>query len=572
MRRLALLLALCLPVASFAQPLRVLDVSPTAHAVTAERTAPVSLTFDRAVDPATTTTASVRVFGRWSGPATGTLTVDDATVQFVPDAPFFAGETVTVSVSRAVRGTGGAELDHGYAWSFWTRTRAASLDLVETGQLSTRRPGEGLVRSYGAYGGDLDGDGWSDLAIPNEVANDLRVFLNDGTGGYGDFAIHALPSGSVPSTNEGGDFDGDGAIDLAVGNIGNDRVSVMLGDGTGGFRDGASYQAGRGVRGLCTLDLDGDGHDDLVTANRSASTVTILRGQGDGTFAAPEALETGTNGETACAAADANGDGLTDVFIGSITSGEITLLLGDGEGLTVGPSVPTGANPWMLAAGDLDGDGDVDVAAASGSNSNNVVVVRGDGAGGLGAAERYSFGRLSVAIDLGDLDGDGDLDLVSSNFSSSDFDLFENLGDGSFADPTSYPVSGNGSCAVFHDRDNDGDLDLTGIDETDDILYFYDNPGSTGTEAGPDAALSVTLYPNPARDRIALDLVLPTPGAVTVRVYDVLGRAVAALAEALPVARTRTIRWATGALPAGAYVVRIEAGGQVVARPLVVTR
>lgn len=102
--------------------------------------------------------------------------------RFVLDTSFFASESVTV----------------------------ASLDIVEVGQLSTRRPGEGSVISYGAYAGDLNDDGWSDLAILNDAANDLRVFLNDGTGQYDDFAVHPLPSGSVPSTNEGGDFNASG--------------------------------------------------------------------------------------------------------------------------------------------------------------------------------------------------------------------------------------------------------------------------------------------------------------------------------------------------------------------------
>jgi hypothetical protein len=44
-----------------------------------------------------------------------------------------------------------------------------------------------LTQTYGAYAGDLDGDGWSDMILPNEESDDLRVFMNDGTGGYGPF-------------------------------------------------------------------------------------------------------------------------------------------------------------------------------------------------------------------------------------------------------------------------------------------------------------------------------------------------------------------------------------------------
>ena len=31
------------------------------------------------------------------------------------------------------------------------------------------------------------------------------------------------------------------------------------------------------------------------------------------------------------------------------------------------------------------------------------------------------------------------------------------------------------SCAILHDRDNDGDLDVGGIDEVDDLLILFEN-------------------------------------------------------------------------------------------------
>ena len=43
--------------------------------------------------------------------------------------------------------------------------------------------------------------------------------------------------------------------------------------------------------------------------------------------------------------------------------------------------------------------------------------------------------------------------------------------------PRSFKSSSAGSCAVVHDRDNDGDLDVTGIDEDDDVLVILENVG-----------------------------------------------------------------------------------------------
>jgi len=64
------LLLLALPVR--AAELSVVNVAPARH-TPAPRTTAVAVVFDRAVDPAGVDSGSVRVFGRWSGPAPGEL-------------------------------------------------------------------------------------------------------------------------------------------------------------------------------------------------------------------------------------------------------------------------------------------------------------------------------------------------------------------------------------------------------------------------------------------------------------------------------------------------------------------
>lgn len=434
----------------------------------------IVITFRQTITSAELQTAANAVFGRWSGPVAGAWQVEsDGTVaRFSPARAFMPGEWVSV---RLPRGVGG-----GFEWGFWIASAPASMTFGSPAVRSAREFGEGRVRSYGAYAGDLDADGWSDLMIPNEDVNDFRVFLNDGSGDFDSFTSYAIPSGDKPSTNEGADLDNDGDTDLVIGNSRNQVLSVFLNQGDGSFVHAGSHDAGEQIRGVCVADFDVDGNVDVITANRIGDgdgNVTVFIGDGRGGFESATTFEAGVTGETACAIGDADLDGRPDAFIGGIGSGEIVVLLNDGTGqFSPGNRTLAGGGPWMLASGDLNGDGVVDVVSAN-EAQDEVAVLFGDGRGGLDSPATYAVGARPLAVDLGDIDGDGDLDVVTSNFEGVDWTVYENVGAGVLGNPVSYPASSAGSCATLHDRDNDGDLDMTGIDELDDLIYLFTNGG-----------------------------------------------------------------------------------------------
>ena len=93
-----------------------------------------------------------------------------------------------------------------------------------------------------------------------------------GCGVYGAPAPHAIPSGSLPSPNENGDFNGDGHLDLVVGGQQGNTISVLLGDGQGGYQAARSYPTGAAPRAVVVADFDGDGDLDIANSNRSGST------------------------------------------------------------------------------------------------------------------------------------------------------------------------------------------------------------------------------------------------------------------------------------------------------------
>jgi len=541
----------------------VMSVSPPSHAITVDPLAPLVIRFDSPMDTASFNDSTVMVFGHWSGVIRGQFQFDSnyTRVQFVHSVPFSAGELVTVSLSKRVKDQNGVGLAHGHAWTFWVRTLPGTLQYTEIARLPIRRQGEGWIQTYGAYGGDVNGDGVLDITVVNERANDVRVFLADSAGTYSAFTVYPMPGGSRPSPNEGADFNGDGIMDYAVGNTANDSVSVFLGNGQGGFLPVRNYQAASAVRGVAILDFDGDGKMDIATANRSADNVSLLRGNGDGTFAPRVNIEANVSQETAIAAADANGDGILDLFVAGFNSSEMSILLGNGNGgFAFSNKVNTGTRPWMIAVGDVNGDGNVDVVSAN-SNGNNASVILGDGQGGLSTATNYVVGSFPLAIDLGDIDGDGDLDMVVSSFSARNWSVYENNGSGVFINRRVLPASGAGSCATLYDRDNDGDLDFTGIDEIDDLIFIFDNRPATSADFGIQIPPEYNLFqnfPNPFNPSTLIRFDIPTTGKVSLKVYTILGEEVATLVDEFKTAGRHEIVWDATGRPSGVYFYRLH--------------
>ena len=555
------------------QVFKVSSVSPPAQSMNYLPSLEITINFSDVVDIASFNDTTFQVFGRWSGVHKGNISTSNnsTTILFTPDENFFYGEWVTVSLSKGIKNINGDSLLKGYAWNFWTKSLPASMDLNRTGTISTRDPGEGWIQTYGTYAGDFNGDGWSDFVVPNERPADIRVFLNDQSGGYNDFTTFAIPNGSTTSTNEGFDYNNDGLIDFVVGSGESNIVTVFKGDGMGGFPSSQNYTTGNGVRGLVVLDANGDGFYDIVTASRYASFVSVLINNGDGTFAQAVNFDAGIDGETALATADVNADGIMDLFIGGINSDEVALFLGDGNGGFVSSDVVvTGNGPWMVTAGDVNGDAVPDVVCAN-SSAGTVAVVLCDNSGNLGIPFTYPVGAFPLSVDLGDIDGDNDLDLVTANFSGGNFTVYENGGSGNFINRNDLRSNSAGSCVVLHDRDNDGCMDMTGIDELEDFLILFTNDGAVNVksdESIPDDFILYQNYPNPFNPTTRISWQSAVSGWQTIKVFDILGDEITTLVDDYLSEGKHEIEFSAEKLSTGIYFYTLQAEGKVQTRKM----
>ncbi len=228
---------------------------------------------------------------------------------------------------------------------------------------------------------DFNGDGKLDLAVTNFHSNTVSILLGNGQGSFTTAPCPALTCnvGNGPISIAVGDFNGDHISDLVVVNESDNNVGILLGNGDGTFKKQVVYSTSlNGVGGnplsVVIGDFNGDGALDLAVADYQTEQVSVLLGNGDGTFQSFQAYSTGAN-PSSIVAGDFNGDGkidlaLTSTPLGSSAGNLVSLLLGKGDG-TFAPYTLFGAGylSYSAVVGDFNGDGAADIAVANGGSN-----------------------------------------------------------------------------------------------------------------------------------------------------------------------------------------------------------
>jgi hypothetical protein len=241
------------------------------------------------------------------------------------------------------------------------------------------------------------------------------------------------------------DFDGDGILDVAVGNraapfpVLGKQGGIALYRGTpGGLVPMAAsplaveHNLPAAVR---AADMNGDGHADLVSAasvGSGNSKAAVLLGDGAGGFThapgSPYPLNIDGPGQASgMAIADMNGDGHLDVVAGG--GDEIAVAHGSATGVLGAPQVSALGfnNVNSLAVGDFVGDSLPDVMTTTNPGFSNLM--RGT-AGGLVFASVIE--NVGTAVLAADLDGAGRTDLIYSRINNDNIESHLSTGDGTF--------------------------------------------------------------------------------------------------------------------------------------------
>jgi hypothetical protein len=282
---------------------------------------------------------------------------------------------------------------------------------------------------------DFDRDGDLDLVFVSEDDKKDELFINDHAR-FSD-ASARLVTDDVTNALAVFDLDGDGIPDLLTGNIGTDRA--LIADGRGGFRDETAArwpQRGEShTQDLELADVDGDGDLDVLVGNEGQNQL-FLNEKGRLVDVTARSLPVRSDETRKIRAADVDRDGDLDLVVANVSfvmreSPQDYLLLNDGAGVFTAAeqtSFPEDArDDFTIQVLDLDRDGDVDVLAPStvfAEAAGDYLALLNDGSGRFTAAAPGTALPASAIgngfdVEVADFDADGLADLFLCNRAST---------------------------------------------------------------------------------------------------------------------------------------------------------
>ena len=275
---------------------------------------------------------------------------------------------------------------------------------------------------YWIVSGDLNGDGYPDLVTANTNVNgptgSVSVLLNNKNGTFANAVNYTV--GNQPYQVAIGDINHDGYPDLAVTNYSGNTVSILMGSKTGTFTvSPTTLPTCTNPYGVAIGDFAHNGYPSIAVSCYASAQLEVFPNNGNGTFGSPSMYTTDVH-PTSLVVGDFNRDNKLDIVVGNSTANDVYFFGGNGNNtFNAGVMSPSLNFPDSIVAGDFNGDGILDIAGVA-PNFNAVELTLGVGDGTFGTFQQRAAGQFPAtkqpwAIASGDFNNDGQLDIVTAN-------------------------------------------------------------------------------------------------------------------------------------------------------------
>jgi len=401
-------------------------------------------------------------------------------------ATFFVGERYPVTLSLLSASLGGTVIGGAVTGTTFARTD------FNVGQTPVAIAAQ-----------DFNNDEQPDLAVADQGDSTVTILLNQGSGIFTPALGSPITLGTSeqgPSGIDSGTFRLTDAThitqpaDLVIANASSNTVSVLLGNGDGTFAEapGSPFAVGAQPRAVAVADFNGDGMLDFAVANTGDNTISVFQGNGDGTFTqfanSPFHLAAGEQGPIAMVVGNFRNSTTPGLAVVNVTTNNVAILEAVGGSAfngafteETGSPIGVGQLPVAIASGDLNADGFPDLAVVNQTdNTVTVLLNNGDGTFSTAAGSPLPTSSTPSGVAIADFTGDGLGDIAVTNNGVSTLGVYIGLGSGLFSTRLELSTSTGPGAVVSKDLNGDGlpDVALTAHSGSSNQVTVFLDPTS----------------------------------------------------------------------------------------------
>lgn len=445
-------------------------------------------------------------------------------------------------------------------------------------------------------------EGAQHVVIANAGSENMQVFSNDGSGNLSLLSNIALPA--APKIIKTADVDQDGFYDIVAAlDTTENNVAVFWGAGETSFEPMEYIGLPLRAEDIELADIDGDRYLDLVftelgVVGADSGWVGAMPYNGQRDFSDSVWIYRGGEHPGDLVVAHFNEDSLVDVAVVDDFAQTVYVMFNRGseandpelwDGFQLDESYMANVQSPPLLPGfttaDFDNDGDMDMIINHAESPDSLVLFRNDGTGGFRYEKLFlAKTRFADVFTILDYENDGDMDIVTGN-STFDLTLYINDGNGSFERALMCQegkLNNEPRMLLAGMLDGNAFSDILALPWTlsagsDSVALFMNlnTPVSVANSASnvvPELFDLLQNYPNPFNPETQISFRLHKSARVFITVYNMLGQKVEVITNRYYAAGIHTVRFSCESLSSGMYVYKMEAGGKVACRRMLLIK